>query len=212
MSPALVSNRNVSSFLLILHKVFVPLKHDDVKGWIFNFVCPGNAVSESHEGLLLLKNATVNRNLGFDDVCKEKHVMVAYNNEDLVFEVSNITLEMVKYPLKPYVSNYNLAHEWEIQDAFFASYNIKPQWLNANYSWGWYDNVTDTWTGATGMIERDKADYAIWGFAFTYGRSTVAAFSPGVKYLPLHWLTRYPQELSPTWNLFGLFTKGYLHK
>ena len=105
---------------------------------------------------------------------------------------------------------YNLAHEWEIQDAFFASYNIKPQWLNANYSWGWYDNVTDTWTGATGMIERDKADYAIWGFAFTYGRSTVAAFSPGVKYLPLHWLTRYPQELSPTWNLFGLFTKGYL--
>ena len=57
------------------------------------------------------------------------------------------------------------------------------------------------------MIERDEVDYAIRGFAGTYPRSKVAAFSPGIDYNPKHWLTRYPLELSPTWNLFGLFTK-----
>ena len=61
--------------------MFVPLTHNGVKGWIFNLVCPGNAMSVYHEGLLLLKSATVDGNLGFDEVCKEKHVIVAYNNE-----------------------------------------------------------------------------------------------------------------------------------
>ena len=167
-------------------------------------------MSVSHERLLLLTNATVNRNLGFNDVCKEKHVIVAYNHEWEIFEVSNITGEMVEWPVEPYVGYWKLAFEWEIQAAFFETYNIKPQWLNANYSWGWYDNETDTWTGACGMIERDEADYAIFGFAGTYARSKVAVFSQGIDYLPFHWLTRYPLELSPTWNLIGLFTKAYI--
>ena len=159
--------------------------------------------------LLLLKNATVNRNLGFEDVCKEKYVYVAYNHEVGIFEVSNITGKMLETPaVNPYVQYWPMAYDWEIQKAFFETYNIKPRWLNANYTWGWLDNVTNTWTGACGMIERDEVDYAIFGFAFTHGRSTVAAFSPGTDYMPFHWLTRYPQRLSPTWNLFGLFTKG----
>ena len=60
-------------------------------------------MSVTHEGLLLLKIAKVNRNLGFDDVCVEKHVYVAYNNDWGYFEVSNITGEMVKYSVMPMV-------------------------------------------------------------------------------------------------------------
>ena len=164
-------------------------------------------MSVSHKGLLLLKTATVNRNLGFDDVCKEKHVFVAYNNEYDLFEVSNITGEMVKYPVEPVVSYNNMAWEWEIQAAFFKYNNITPQWFNCNYTWGTLNETTDQATGAVGLIHRDEADYAIWGFAGTYHRSKVAAFSPGIVYAPYHWLTRYPLELSPTWNLLGLFTK-----
>ena len=91
-------------------------------------------MSVSHERLLLLKNATVNWNLGFNNVCKEKHVYVAYNNEPKVFQVSNPTGEMVKYPVENYVSFGNIAGESEIQAAFFETNNIEPQWLNANYS------------------------------------------------------------------------------
>ena len=106
MSPALVSKIIIGSikFMTIFYlKVFVPLTHNGVKGWIFNLVCPGNAMSVSHKGLLLLKSATLNRNLGFGEVCKEKHVFVDYNNDLGLFEVSNITGEMVRYPLWPYV-------------------------------------------------------------------------------------------------------------
>ena len=164
-------------------------------------------MSVSHERLLLLKNATVNWNLGFDDVCKEKHVFVAYNNELPTFGVSNITGEMMRRPVTPQVEYLPMAWEWEVQEKFFEANNLKPIWLNCNFTWGWYDNVTESWTGATGMVASDKADYALFGFSGTYDRSTVVAFSPGLQYLPYRWLTRYPQELSPTWNLFGLFTK-----
>ena len=166
-------------------------------------------MSVTHEGLLLLKSATVNRNLGFGEVCKEKNVLLAYNNQMDTFVVSNITGEMVRYSVYPVVSFWNIAFEWEINAAFFKYNNITPHWINCNWTWGWIDNVTNQWTGAVGMIERDEADYAIWGFAGTYARSKVAAFSPGTYYDPLHWLTRYPQELPPIWNLFGLFTKEY---
>ena len=191
--------------------MFVPLTHDGVKGWIFNLVCSGNALGVSHTGLFLLKNATVNKNLGFDDVCKEKQVVVAYNNYPGVFEVINVPQEMVKYPVKSVVSYNNVAWEWEIQAAFFKYNNITPHWINANYNWGSLNLTTGQWSGAVGMIQRDEADYAIFGFRGTYGRSTVAAFSAGTNYQPLHWLTRYPLELSPTWNLLGLFTKDKFH-
>ena len=155
----------------------------------------------------MLKNAKVNRNLGFDDVCKEKHVYVAYNNEPWDFEVSNVTGKMVKYPVEPKISYFNIAWEWEIQAAFFKYNNIKPQWNNANYTWGTLNYTSGQWSGAVGMIQRDEADYAICCFAATHPRSKVAAFSPGINYLPYYWLTRYPLELPPTWNLLGLFTK-----
>ena len=188
-------------------KVFVPLTHNGVKGWIFNLVCPGNAMSVSHEELLLLKSATVNRNLGFDEVCDEKHVLVAYNNEVDIFEVSNITGEMVRYPVQPYVRYWSIAWEWELQAAFFNYNNITPHWINANYTWG----TPGQWSGAAGLIQRDEADYAICCFAVTHPMSKVAAFT-GTTYSPYYWLTRYPLELTPMWNLFGLFTQGYNSK
>ena len=190
-------------------KVFVPLTHNGLRGWIFKMVCPGYAMSASLDRLLLLKNATVNRNLGFDDVCREKYVYVAYNNEPGTFEVSNITGEMVRFPVYPVVRYWSVAREWEIQAVFFATYNIKPIWINANFTWGTLNYTTGQWSGAVGLIQREEADYAIWGFAGTHPRSKVAAFSPGIHYNPKHWLTRYPLELTPMWNLFGLFTKGY---
>ena len=160
----------------------------------------------------MLKNATVNFNSGFDDVCKEKHVHTAYNNEPGIFEVSNITEEMVEFPVAPYVEHSSMSYEWEIQKAFLETNNIKPKWLNCNYTWGTLNYTTGQWSGAVGMIQRDEADYAIFGFGVTYARSKVAAFSPGTGYDPYHWLTRYPLELPPTWNLLGLFSKGYIDK
>ena len=158
----------------------------------------------------MLKSATVNWNSGFDDVCKEKHVIVAYINYPTVFWVSDVTGKMVEYPVNNVVSHWNIAREWEIQAAFFEKNNVKPTWINANFIFGTLNYTTGQWSGAVGLIQRDEADYAMCCFAGTYERSKVAAFSPGIHYGPLYWLTRYPLQLPPIWNLLGLFTKGYI--
>ena len=194
--------------------MFVPLNHDGKKGWIFNLVCPGNAMSVSHERLLLLKSAAVNSNLSFDEVCKDKHVLVAYNNEPEVFEVSNITGDMVTtgwpwYSVRPVLRWLPIAWEWELQAAFFKYNNITPHWINANYTWGTLNYTTGQWSGAVGLIQRDEADYAIHTFTGTHPRSKVAVFAPGMYFTPYHWLTRYPLKLTPMWNLLGLFTKVF---
>ena len=141
-------------------------------------------------------------------MCKEKHAIGAYFYHRNVFEVRKITGEMVKFPVKPYIGYWNVAWQWEIQEAFFETNNIKPIWINANYTYGILDFATGQWSGATGMIQRDEVDYAIFGFAAGSLLNKVSDHFP-VDYLPQHWLTRYPLELTPTWNLLGLFTKEY---
>ena len=172
-------------------------------------VCPGNTMSIYHEGLMLLKNGiTVNKNLGFYDVCKEKHIYAAYNNWPTYIEVSNITGEMVEYLLNPQVTYASISAPWELQAAFFKYNNITPQWFNCYLTWGTLNETTGQWSGAVGMIQRDEVDYATTGFAGTHPRSKVADIAPGLEYTPYYWLTRYPLELPPTWNILGLFTKA----
>ena len=132
MSPALVNMSRIqllNNLFVLTIKVFVPLTHNGVNGWIFNLVCPGNAMSVSHERLLLLKSATVNWNLGFDEVCVEKHVYVAYRNAPMSFEVSD-TGEMVKFPTVPKKKYWSICYYWEIQAAFSQYNNIKHHWIN----------------------------------------------------------------------------------
>ena len=150
----------------------------------------------------------MNRNLGFEEVCKEKYVKIAYNNRPNALGklVSNLSGEMIKHTPKIKLTYVNVAWEWEIQDMFFKTNNIKPQWYNCNSDWGKLNETTGQWSGAVGMIQRDEADYAIDVFAVTYPRSQVAAFSP-THFSPRNWITKFPEKLSPMWNLLRLFTK-----
>ena len=140
-------------------------------------------------------------------MCNKKQAIIAYNNLDNWFEVSNITGKMVEYPVNPVVRYAPVIWVWEIQALFFETNNIQPIWINCNYDWGWLNGTQ--WTGAIGMIQRDEADYAIPLYDGSYRLSKVAVFS-ATFYSPYYWLTRYPLELPPTWNLLGLFTKGYI--
>ena len=187
-------------------QVFVPLTHDGVKGWVFKFVCPGFTMSVIHDRLLLLKNATVNKNLDFDSICKEKLAIIAIKNQPNVFEVSTNTRELVQYPLRPYLGYYSIAWDWEIEAAFIELHNIKPQFIFCN-TWGTLNYTTGQWSAAVGLIQRDEADYAACCFSVTHSRSKVADFSPGINHFEMRWLTRYPQQLPVTWNLAGLFTE-----
>ena len=98
-----------------------------------------------------------------------------------------------------------------------------PNWINCNYTWGWFDDETGQWTGAVGQvkiltknelillillikIEMKKADLAVFGFAVNHGRIQVAHFLPAVGYTPMYFWTKYPAETTRMWNLVNLFT------
>ena len=111
--------------------MYLPTTHDGEQGWIFDLVCPGNVKSAYHKRLLLLKGETVNWNLGFEDICKERHVRIAYNNHPQHFEISDQSGEMVKLrdiPSQafPSVGFYGVSKQWEIQESFFKTYNVIP--------------------------------------------------------------------------------------
>ena len=183
-------------------KVFVP--HAGVNAWFFDFVCPGFSMSVPHERLLLHKNSTVIRNLDFDKLCKEKQVVYAIKNHQTFFEVSDAG-KLVKYPLRPYLGFKSIAWDWEVLAAFFEFYNVKPKFIICD-TWGILNYTTGQFTAAVGMIQRDEADVAAAGFAVVHSRSKVAEYTQGVTYYEIYWLTRFPKQLDPTWNLLGLFT------
>ena len=57
------------------------------------------------------------------------------------------------------------------------------------------------------QIERDEADIVTpFDYACYHGRGRVAVCAPGSQYVPQYWFSRFPQEISPAWNLVNLFT------
>ena len=163
----------------------------------------------------------MNKNLGYDDVCKEKHVKIVFYNlgqkflnatkSDRSIEgIVIVTGELKKYPMDPTVkTNRNVAQYWELEDIFFKQNNIKPEWLwIREKNRGLLNETTGQWDGGVGHIQRDEADYAVRNYPVSYSMSRVVALSP-TSYAPLHWVTRR-DKVSPILNLLGLFTKVLL--
>ena len=207
-----------ASYPFELSKVFVPLSHDGIKGWVFRFICPGNALSKSHEKLLLLKNATVNHNLRINDICQEWHVDIAYSSVSSDFYVgyyeSNGTWvysssgKMAEYPpVLPMTGFSMICWEWEIQKAFFESNNIVPNWKDISHGFSSLNETTGQWGGSAKMIKSDQADYSVELLHATEERSRIFTFSPGIKRIPYYFLSKSREELPPTWNLLYLFPK-----
>ena len=47
----------------------------------------------------------------------------------------------------------NIPYNFEILKLFFKNKNIN--WINCNYTWGWYDDETGRWTGAVGKVNKE---------------------------------------------------------
>ena len=80
-------------------------------------------------------------------------VTIAYNNDVDWFEVDNETQSMVEYPVKPVNGWYSsIPLDWEIMKPFLDHYSLIATWMDNNYTWGWLDEETGTWTGSVGMV------------------------------------------------------------
>ena len=45
-----------------------------------------------------------------------------------------------------------ISEDDEILSMFFLNYNIIINWIDCNYTWGWFDYETGKWTGAVGKV------------------------------------------------------------
>ena len=76
-------------------------------------------------------------------------INVAYLDNPPWFEIVNNS--MVEYP---YTTQYtNIPYDFEILEKFFKNKNIN--WINCNYTFGWYDDESGRWTGAVGKVKKN---------------------------------------------------------
>ena len=50
----------------------------------------------------------------------------------------------------------HLSYDFEILGSFFAKLNVKPTWVNCNYSYGVFDDELGHWTGDVGQVIKIK--------------------------------------------------------
>ena len=92
----------------------------------------------------------------FKEICsgEKKKVNMGYNN-DWYFKVENNTLmpEPQSCGIEPSPCIHTQISEgWEVLSKFFTIHNLEPNWLDCNYTWGWYDEDLGEWTGCMGKV------------------------------------------------------------
>ena len=127
MSPAVVSilgREKSAHFHYNFTQVTVKAKTGGSPNTIFNFLCPGNS-SQSHT-LLLFEDGHVNKEI--TEVCKDKIVRVAFNQDPAIFEVNKETNAMIEYPVLP-----SRSRVWEILSSFFTKHKLTPIFYDCNF-------------------------------------------------------------------------------
>ena len=103
-------------------------------------------------------NVLISKEIGYKsykEICsgEPKKVNLGYNNVQNTMKVTNNTLmpypKLLKFLLGEMPA---LSYGWEIFFKFFSIYNIEPNWLNCNYTWGWYVEDLGGWNGCMGKV------------------------------------------------------------
>ena len=122
---------------------------DDVVA--FRMICPGSYKGLPHK--LLIKDGKINKK--YKELCDEPvhYPNIAYNNDPPWFDVDEATGVFTEYPLHVIAGDFSsIPRDYEIMISFIKFYNIIPNWINCNFTWGWFNEETNSWTGAVGKV------------------------------------------------------------
>ena len=101
----------------------------------------------------------------YKEICsgEPKKVNLGYNMDKKTLEVENNSLvQLPIYSISVYIfgSAFWRPKGWEVLGRFFSIHNIQPNFLDCNWSWGWYDQELQMWTGCVGKVW--GTEYWIW--------------------------------------------------
>ena len=82
-----------------------------------------------------------------------RSINVAYNNEPGWFKIVNNSMFEWNDYWGLINDNTYIPYTYEILEIFFKTKNVIINWINCNYTWGWYDYETERWTGAVGKVK-----------------------------------------------------------
>ena len=103
-------------------------------------------------------NALISKEISYrsyKEICsgEPKKVNLGYNNDWRILKVEDNTLiPYPEYGTYEYGEESAFTFDWEILSKFISIHNIEPNWLNCNYTWGWYDEDLGGWTGCMGKV------------------------------------------------------------
>ena len=120
--------------------------------YTFSLQCPNQ---DKQLTLSLLHDSTIRGDIHYYDVCKVvDSVTIAYINDVGIFEVDPETQTMLETPpMMPVTGQTSfIPKDWEIIKTFLDHYSLTPTWIDCDYTWGWLDEETGTWTGAVGKV------------------------------------------------------------
>ena len=79
---------------------------------------------------------------------------MGFNNDHRVMKVENSVLMTIPEQTFLFEQGQDtmMSEDWEVLSKFLAIYNIEPNWLDCNMTWGWYDEELGGWTGCMGKV------------------------------------------------------------
>ena len=133
----------------------------------FVMTCPGMSHSSTFT-LHMRDNGEVDDGKVWGDLCREKRVNIAYNDDPDWFAVDKKTGRMgndwdakgrlvrKSVDLRR-IDELFIPWNWEILESFFKHNDVVPVWEDCDFTWGSYDEELGRWTGAVGKVRRSKA-------------------------------------------------------
>ena len=109
--------------------------------------------SNKTHGILISKEISYKN---YKEICsgEPKKVNLGYWGNWMSFKVENNSL--VHIPRVPvdmaHGKSSSMSYDWEVLSKFFSIHNIEPNWLDCNYTSGWYDEELGGWTGCMGKV------------------------------------------------------------
>ena len=92
----------------------------------------------------------------FKEICsgEPKKVNLGHWGDWGGFKVENNSLVHIPRTAKANIhGKYSvMALDWEILSKFFSTHNIEQNWLNCNFTYGYYDEELGGWTGCVGKV------------------------------------------------------------
>ena len=92
----------------------------------------------------------------YKEICsgEKKKVNLAHLGNWGGFKVENNSMVHIPRKLMEYIHGKysNMPQDWEVLSKFFSLYNIEPNWLDCNYTYGYYDEELGGWTGCVGKV------------------------------------------------------------